>query len=151
MDILDSLQGRTFLEMNGYQFTWNPQEQAIELFKPDGNLEDSTTGIDGAGRQVFTVPAGESAVLEGWVDVDVVHRRIVALLGSEQAVIEIKPPSGNRDLDGGGPGFDVFRKRCDCLEGGTRLGGCALSWCLHHNTCRAGGRDGICDYSAEVP
>jgi len=144
IDILNKLNGATFLRMSGLYFTWNSQEEKLQFFDMNEN-EVPSDSSDEFGRQHFTISSERNGLVYtkvGWVDVDVINHRIVVEMDSEAAIIEIIP-----DVDGDDraiPG-SVYRMSCMCLSGGTRIGGCAWSWCGNSRDCRGGQNSGNCE------
>lgn len=148
MAVLDAIGNVIFWRLEGYDISWNPQDQTLAVSLNGLAAPDVATGLDAEGRQAFVIPLPDSEdFLTGWVDVDMAHNRVI--MRSTSLPIDIFIPFAAED-DGTMLLIGPTGKGCACVSNGTMVQWCTYrSYCVDRNPCTNGhGAQGDCRWRA---
>lgn len=147
MSVLDALGGVVLWKLEGYDISWNSQDQTLAVSLNGLAVPDVAAGIDAEGRQAFVIPLPDSEdFLTGWVDVDTVHNRVI--LRSTSLPIDMFIPIASDD-DGLLSLSPSVGLGCACVDAQGMFQWCTYSTnCGTLTLCSFGTRTGTCQWRA---
>lgn len=147
MSVLDAIGNVVLWKLEGYDISWSPQDQTLQVFLDGVAAPDVAVGIDAQGRQAFVIPLPDSEdFLTGWVDVDMVHNRVIMRSTSLPIDVFVAfAPNGDGTINLS-PSVGLG---CACVDAAGMFQWCTFSTnCNTLTLCSFGTRTGTCQFRA---